>query len=88
MKEKLKFLERFLNYSIEYNSHKLIYQSAKDYLEENYDDDEIIEKDKIILNNVLYEIIVYTKTPIGFVHVAGYELDEVLDKIIEGDMDD
>ena len=83
MKEQLKFLERFLNYSIEYNPHKLLYRDIAEYLEDTYDDDEIIDKEKIIENDRLYEFIIYDITPVGSYRCVGYDLDKTLSKIIK-----
>jgi hypothetical protein len=83
MDKKLKHLEKYLNYSIEYNHHKLLYQRIDKYLEDIYGDYQIIDKEKIIENDRLYEIIIYDITPVGHYRYAGYDLSKVLSKIMD-----
>lgn len=77
--------------SLTFNSHRDSYESVKEYLEiltsmGNLDIGEDVSQDvydKIIETDTLIELTCYPNTPVGSYTVYGYDLNMVIDEMIE-----
>lgn len=83
-----KLLEEYaksvLNFSIEYNPHKMLYQSVSEYIEnQELIEDDFPNKDMqlCIENNTIWSLHCYPRTPIGFYDIYGHDLQVLLDVI-------
>lgn len=76
-----KYAKSVLNFSIEYNPHKLLYYSISEYIQNQ----ELTEGDFFnndmqlcIENDSMWYLHCYPNTPIGFYSIYGYDLENLL----------
>lgn len=75
------------NLTIEVNNHKTYYQTAEDYLQDEYHKDFLSEIDKevyekMIEKDSIIEIQIYPNTPISFFKIYHFDIDEAIDQAI------
>ena len=91
------FIEKYKPYNIAvyYNEYKVNCESVKEYIEVDYIEDDVLDKEECIKTGNVYELYVYPDNSVGFYRVICSKLEiainvmsKVIDKIKEKERND
>lgn len=79
-------LVKSIKRNIDINDHKNVYETAEYYIEStDFINDGLPDsiKEEMIKRDTIISIQAYPKTPIGFIHIVHYDMEEALSEAIK-----